>query len=251
MLRNLPLSIPVLWGNRNTGIAADYLANSYYTAILSTLYQDSSKTTPVAADGDPVGAWVDSVGGVDGTQGTTAAKPTFRENDNRLVFDGSSDFLQANAAAAYFTGTDKAFTVLVAANVTSVAATMQFLSLDNNAGSALMEFRSNAYYISKRDDANTLVSASVAGATTGKRLTAYACSGTTVSVRNNGVVVINEAAFNVGATTLNVATIGRRADVGVNFFTGDLYRLAIYTTRLSDDDIALIEAKWNSDLGLY
>lgn len=244
MLRNLQLSIPVLLrGNSSPVFSLSYPAD------LAAYYSEDS-VFDVAAD-NPLGSWGEPQNSYTATQGTSANKPTLRATTTRVEFDGTSDFMSANGAASIFSGTDKAFTVFVAANVTSVAATMQFLSLDNSAGNGLMEFRSNAYYIGKRDDANAVVSATVAGATTGVRLTVYACSGTVVSIRNNGVVVVNEAAFDAGVTTLNVLTIGRRADVGANFFTGDLYRLAIYNRRLTNTEIAFVESQWNAALGLY
>ena len=44
--------------------------------VKSSLWQDSARTTPVAFNADPVGAWDDKSGnGNHVTQGTTAAKP--------------------------------------------------------------------------------------------------------------------------------------------------------------------------------
>jgi hypothetical protein len=68
---------------------------------LDTLYQDSAKTTPVAADGDPIGCWGDKSGnGDDVTQGTTSAKPLYKTGIKNgkaaVLFDGSNDRIFKN-----------------------------------------------------------------------------------------------------------------------------------------------------------
>lgn len=76
-----------------TGLVAWYDA-----ANLSTLWQDSARTTPAAADGDVIGSWNDrSANGYHVTQDTTANKPTLRlnvQNGKPVVrFDGVDDVL--------------------------------------------------------------------------------------------------------------------------------------------------------------
>jgi len=65
---------------------------------ISTLYQDASKTTPVASDGDVIGAVQDKSGnGNDFTQGNADLKPLYKTNiQNGLSmgrFDGTDDYL--------------------------------------------------------------------------------------------------------------------------------------------------------------
>jgi len=67
----------------------------------STLYQDSAKTIPVTATGQPIGAAVDQSGhGRDVLQATTAYKPIYTSgevNGNAAaVFDGVDDWLKAS-----------------------------------------------------------------------------------------------------------------------------------------------------------
>jgi len=82
-----PLSVaPVLWLD---------------PADKSTLFQDSAGTTPVAADGDPVGLWMDKSGnGNHFSQSTTASKPTYRESGDLswIEFDGVDDVLEMSGA---------------------------------------------------------------------------------------------------------------------------------------------------------
>lgn len=60
---------------------------------LNTLFQDSAGTTPVTADGDPVGLMLDKSGnGNHASQATSLAKPVYRTDGVRhwLEFDGSA-----------------------------------------------------------------------------------------------------------------------------------------------------------------
>jgi len=66
---------------------------------ITKLYQDSGKTTPVASDGDVIGAVVDKSGnGNDATQGTTTNKPVYKVNIQnglsiaRFITDDYLDF---------------------------------------------------------------------------------------------------------------------------------------------------------------
>ena len=65
---------------------------------LNTLFQDSAGTTPVTADGDPVGLMLDKSGnGNHASQSTTAAKPTYRTDGTLhwLEFDGVDDYMSS------------------------------------------------------------------------------------------------------------------------------------------------------------
>lgn len=78
------------------------LVGRYDATTLSTLWQDSARTTPVAADGDRVGAWDDrSVTAAHLLQATAGARGTYKtgiQNSLPVVrFDGTDDLLQVLA----------------------------------------------------------------------------------------------------------------------------------------------------------
>lgn len=57
---------------------------------MGTLFQDAAGTTPVAADGDPVGLILDKSGnGVHASQPTSALRPVWRTSGGRCWIDGS------------------------------------------------------------------------------------------------------------------------------------------------------------------
>jgi hypothetical protein len=69
----------------------------YDPSDLSTLFQDAAGTTPVTADGQPVGRMLDKSGrGNHATQSIDAARPTYKTSGGLhwLEFDGIDDFLQ-------------------------------------------------------------------------------------------------------------------------------------------------------------
>jgi hypothetical protein len=67
----------------NIGTPALWLAASAF----NTLYTDSSGSTQVSADGDPVGMWFDRSGnGRHATQASGISKPTYKTN----IFNGKS-----------------------------------------------------------------------------------------------------------------------------------------------------------------
>jgi len=74
----------------------------YAPSDLSTLFQDSAGTTPVTADGQPVGLALDKSGnGNHASQATATARPLYRTDGTRhwLEFDGVDDSLSTAAFA--------------------------------------------------------------------------------------------------------------------------------------------------------
>jgi len=68
----------------------------YDPSDLSTLFQDSAGTTPVTADGDPVGLMLDKSGnGFHATQVTAGNRPVYKT-------DGVTSWLQCTAASSHF-----------------------------------------------------------------------------------------------------------------------------------------------------
>src|SRR5690554_1686753 len=68
----------------------------YDPSDLSTLFQDAEGTTPVTADGDPVGLMLDKSGnGNHVSQSVSAARPVYRTDGEHywLEFDGIDDML--------------------------------------------------------------------------------------------------------------------------------------------------------------
>ena len=70
------------------------------------LFQDSAGTLPVTADGDPNGLMIDqSPNSINATQSTSAARPTYNANPDRLSLDKVDDALIITVPAGGWTGT--------------------------------------------------------------------------------------------------------------------------------------------------
>lgn len=91
---------------------------------LSTLFQDSARTTPVTSDGDPVGAWDDKSGnGNHLTQATASERPVYRTSgglswvefdqvdDNLTVTFGAPISQIVTSSIAFRTGTEPSATL--------------------------------------------------------------------------------------------------------------------------------------------
>lgn len=100
MLLDLSLNLPSLVVRQPkaailppTELGAELLA-WWDPSDLTTLFQDSAGTTPVAAHGEPVGLMQDKSGnGYHLSQGTAGGRPLW-QSDGSLLFDGTDDYLE-------------------------------------------------------------------------------------------------------------------------------------------------------------
>ena len=77
----------------------------YDPSDLSTLFQDAAGTTPVTADGDPVGLITDKSGNSNNTnQPVAAARPTYNDTPDRLTLDKVDDAIIIDIPAGGWTG---------------------------------------------------------------------------------------------------------------------------------------------------
>lgn len=100
-IRVASISPAALFANGEQGIWLD-------PSDLSTMFQDSAGTTPVTADGDPVGLIRDKSGnGNHASRSTASLRPTYKTDGTKhwLLFDGTDDSLATGSID--FTGVDK------------------------------------------------------------------------------------------------------------------------------------------------
>ena len=92
-------------------LPVDLFANSekgawYDPSDISTLFQDAAGTTPVTADGDPVGLAVDKSGNeVNAAQSISASRPVYNVDPSRLSLDKVDDELVINVPTGGWIGT--------------------------------------------------------------------------------------------------------------------------------------------------
>ena len=205
----------------------------YDPSDLSTLYQDSAATTPVASDGDPVGRMEDKSGnGNHATQATSAARPVYRTDGTLhwLEFDGVDDFLEA--ASVDLTAYSTVFVSLAANRKTSGSRqyALSFRDEDVNSFAARISTGNSEYiFQSRADSAGPALAAASNGADPEKRVQSGLAdiNEPTVSLRLNGAQV-SSSADSQGTGTYGVGplTIGDDGK-GTGYIDADLFGLIV------------------------
>ena len=219
----------------------------------STLYQDSSKTTAVSSDNDPVGCWEDKSGnGFDHDQGTSINRPTFDTTTmglNSLNLDNSVDsgkgqFLENS------TCTDT-ITMFIVLNY----------GTNSNAGSSFGIGASyNGYFTFAAGSSLNYVSTSPTGyRTVGDSYTRIAAGNDAIItgdlvnfLRENGTQYAMNNPYNYSSHSGNVGSyVGRRGLTPNNHtpFNGNIGEIIAYERRLSSTEIDEVETylseKWS------
>lgn len=207
----------------------------YDPSDMSSLFQDSAATTPVTADGQPVGCMRDKSGrGMHMLQATAGSRPTFKDvaGLRYLLFDGVNDFMtvasftfdnndEVNVFAGIRKLSEAASGVVIETSVQSAANGACFGMFApegtntiafNNSGGAAVGLSSPATYPSPI----TVAATGIAKITTD-----------TLLLRLNGVQVGSNGADQISTFYLTYpAFLGARAGTS-QFLNGHLYGLII------------------------
>lgn len=214
-----------------------------------TLWQDSGRTTPVTADGDPVGAWDDASGnGNHVIQATAGARPLYKTGvQNSLpgvLFDNTDD----NLSKAGWVGTTQWSAFAVAKQ--GAAALGSVLDGDDGTNRWAQHLRHNggnleALAFDSGDAAYTDMQAwtstsfkvlsAVRGASSVQAWVASTSDGSTATLNTN----------NTDTTPL---TIGSHAAIASQLWNGHILEVLLYNSALSAGNRGLVETylatKW-------
>lgn len=216
---------------------------------ISTLYQDSGKTTAVSADGDPIGAAVDKSGtGNDITQGTTAAKPTYKtaiQNGLSVARYDGGDFLARTAALM-----TNSFTAIVFYQATAVGSVQWLIDqYDASAGGNRNSIFADTRASPKRHAfmPTFYVDNDVQLSTSTWYLSATKNDGSFLSGWRDGTVLTPvDSSSATGQADLDTISIG--ASNATGSFSGDIGEILIYNSSLSAANLNSIGAyyvtKW-------
>lgn len=245
--------------------AASEVGVWYDPSDLTTMFQDSAGTTPVTADGQPVGKILDKSGrGNHASQATAASRPLYKTDGTYhwLQFDGVDDSLIT--AAINFTSTDKASLFAGVRKVGTSTGVISELS-----ASADTEVGSFVFY---GNDTEYGVYSGGTNGTNGKRVFTFTSPITNVvtfemdrSIAGSGTGVktyrVNGAVPSfggVGSTALaaggNFGTwpiyIGQRGGSAYSF-NGNIYSLIVRGALSTTQEITDTETWVNSKTGAY
>lgn len=236
----------------------------YDPSDLSSMFQDSSGTTPVTGAGDPVGRINDKSGnGFHATQATTANKPTLRLDGSRyyLEFDRVNDGL-STADSIDLSGTSKV-TLCVGIQTSGVAAAgnvMEFSVTESTAGAFyITQPLSVAGQIRMGGTGSSSGSYRLDGSSTPYKAVCHVLLDTAgASIAAEVFARVNAAAVSTNATgTLGTGNfgnhrlfIGTRNDTGVRF-GGRIYGIVVRGATASADDRDDLEAFMNTKTGAY
>lgn len=205
----------------------------YDFSDLSTLFQDSAGTIPVAADGDPIGKVVDKSGnGHDLTQATAAARPTYRTSGGLhwADFDGSDDVLLSSAYATIAQPNTLAVAAKIDTNASSIG--HQGFIDGNGARNGIFQNTDNslslhggtALVTNRHVGLNPFVAATV-------------LNGASSTFRVNGAPYTLPSS--PGTTGSDQIILGRSAGSGI--LDGRIYGVTIFDTSITDTQLENVE----------
>jgi len=238
----------------------------YDLSDVYSLYQSTDTSTPVTALNDPIGRVSDKSGkGNHATQGTSAARPLWKQDGNNqynATFDGTDDCLAT--AAIDLSAYDK-FSLFTAAKKTSNAFVQPICEFSADVTANAGGF-ANFFNEAAADDASVYLRGNSTGITRTNGLTnstpyvfsaimdiGGASLATEIVFRKNGAVAaVSSSSGTAGTGNLGnyPIYIGRRGGVGARL-TGSVYQIFGVQGVASASEIAAAEAYLNSKSSAY
>jgi len=212
---------------------------------LSSLYQDTARTTAVSADNDPVGSWGDKSGNSRHLeQGTSGKRPLYRTTGTRLSFDGSEDTLSRAMTLGNFT-------LLFVAQVDSAGAVLVF-DLDADGTHFAFSVKPENHTIAI-DRGGTSRAASNASSYSVGATCCYAFRANTASpyfeMRRDGTQQVAISA-DPGSDSIAGTLFLGSYHTGAYYTQGYFHEVIVASTALSDTELgraeAYLKAKWGT-----
>lgn len=227
----------------------------------TTLFTDSSRTTMVSADGDPIGGIFDKSGQGRHASQTGAARPLYKTNiqygKSASLYNGTTQFLEINSLSSIFSGNDKPMSLYYVLKQNVLSGIQGVFELGHTVSSAVLAcdlVGTTETRVVKRDDAG------VAAVTNGgipivSNVYSFILSytGTAINVfYRNSDILSSGITFDVGVATYNTGAIAARNSAGVvsSFLNGYIMELCVFDAALSANEtksiLAYSSKKWNN-----
>lgn len=210
----------------------------------------------IPVNNDPVASLKCNVTGVFASQPTISLRPLYKTNifgtRSAILFDGTDDYLSMNNIAAALTVTDQPFTVIaVIKKVGNTGAQTLFGLGASGSATPLHSLETNgstSYRSIRTDDAASSVTvAGAAAPDTNGHVITFLFTGTAMAIYLDGVFDKVLTAQDVGAITMNRATLGALVKTTIaQYWNGYLAEIAIYTKQCSDLERRGVERYFSS-----
>lgn len=158
-----------------------------------------------------------------------------------LRTDGSDDWHTADEMAAYFSGTDTAFTIGMSLDLTNTTSGRYVFSAGNSGSNTqyiTLQYASGNLYVQKHDDATGSKQVTLSSVSAARHTIVIRCSGTLLSALVDGVAKATDQDFDVGVTTLDQFTWAALRRVAVAGYADQAAR----DVTLFDEDIGATNA---------
>jgi len=216
----------------------------YDASVLSSLYQDSGRTTPVAVDGDPVGAWSDRSGNNRHLTAAGGVRPTYKSSGTYIQFDGVDDTVSALMALGNCT--------IVAVLKVNDAGYGVAWDLEESATSFMFTVKPDSHTLGIYRGATSAAASNASAYSTGTK-NCYAWRTNTSSpyyeMYRDQTSQVTITATNPGSGTVNGTMYIASYQGASIYLKADYYEIVIYNSHLSDSDLLLVEAYLQSKWG--
>lgn len=212
----------------------------------STLFQNSTKTTPVTTAGQSVGAWADKSGrSRDTLQATSGKRPTYQTSPARIVFDGDDDFLLAQPLN-HGIGTSDFYTVVVPAwtNTTleyncvfSIGRSGLICYFNTETLEVYFNGTSQVFEVDLSDNAQYLIE--------------LFREGNTLSLVFNGELIETTLDASISALPDGIFMLGVDSPDGFSPLSGNISELRLYAGLPSEDERTAIRNALNTKWSIY
>lgn len=216
-------------------------------------FSDAATFTIVSGEVDAVADKSGNAYTISAPSSSRRANTTTINSVAALTFN--QDYLTGTAGLTAFNGNDLPFTffaVIQPANVSQDPGDLMTMK-GSNANQIQRVFQNAVpvFGLSKTDSAPTTKAATGAGIDTSPQIVSVICTGTTATVRRNGVAIATGVDVDVATMTVNRFTLAANynGSANSNFFIGKIGEAALCSDDLGSPDVADMEAylaaKWS------